>query len=131
MLFGGLMYTSTNNSVRRSTDMYVLDFSEATPRWRRAAVDNVKNQGAYQFGFPNTGIVPLPEIGAVALMHRSVSKTQVCAVAQALTHDNATHCYDQARTVSRLRKLARCVTCCSSMDKKLRRLVLPDACRDA
>jgi hypothetical protein len=73
MLFGGLRYNQTAKNVRRSTDLYVLDFSEPTPRWRKAAVDNINTQGAYQLDFPNTGIVPLPESGAVALMHRSVS----------------------------------------------------------
>lgn len=74
MLFGGLRYNRNTNNVSRSTDLFVLDFSEPTPRWRKAAVDNINTQGAYQLAFPNTGIVPLSEIGTVALMHRAVSR---------------------------------------------------------
>jgi hypothetical protein len=95
MLFGGLRYNRTANNVRRSTDLYVLDFSERTPRWRRAAVDNINTQGAYQLDFPNTGIVPLPESGAVALMHRSVRLWRVTA-AQLEEH---THCWPN-KTIS-------------------------------
>jgi hypothetical protein len=89
MLFGGLRYNQTANNVRRSTDLYVLDFSEHTPRWRRAAVDNINTQGAYQLDFPNTGIVPLPDNGAVALMHRSVRSWLSKCVLQTCHHSNA------------------------------------------
>lgn len=92
MLFGGLRYSRTDNNVRRSTDLYVLDFSEPTPRWRKAAVDNINTQGAYQLDFPNTGIVPLPKIGAVALMHRSVSVT-ASAVSRTQKHTRGTSCH--------------------------------------
>eukprot|EP00879_Flechtneria_rotunda_P012921 GHRR01013494.1.p1 GENE.GHRR01013494.1~~GHRR01013494.1.p1 ORF type:complete len:1269 (+),score=413.90 GHRR01013494.1:1918-5724(+) len=71
MLFGGLHYSPRNYTVRLSTDLYVLDFSEDTPRWRRAAVGNINVQGALQHEFPNTGIAALPELGVVALQHRS------------------------------------------------------------
>lgn len=52
--------------------MYVLDFSERKPRWRKAAVENINVQGAFQLDFPNSGVAALPESGVVALMHRSV-----------------------------------------------------------
>eukprot|EP00883_Tetradesmus_obliquus_P003960 jgi/Sobl393_1/14275/SZX72377.1 len=88
MLFGGLRYNRTADHVRRSTDLYILDFSERTPRWRKAAVDNINTQGAYHLDFPNTGIVPLPKVGAVALMHRAgISLTAIPQSVQAPSAD--------------------------------------------
>jgi hypothetical protein len=76
-MYGGLSHNFANNKVQASTDLYVLDFSEATPRWRRATVDNMLVEGAFQLSFPNTGIATLPDIAAVALMNRQVITWQV------------------------------------------------------
>lgn len=74
MLWGGLRFLNQKiRTMRLSTDLYVLDFSERRPRWRKAAVDNINVQGTYQLAFPNTGVAPLPQSGVVALMHKSVS----------------------------------------------------------
>lgn len=72
MLFGGLRFEASNNTARRSTDMFILDFAAAKPHWRHAAVSNINVQGAAQLEFPNTGVAALPQAGTVALMHRSV-----------------------------------------------------------
>lgn len=77
MLWGGLRFAPQIKTLTISTDIYILDFSETTARWRRAAVQNINVQGAFQLGFPNTGIAPLSESGVVALMHKSVS-TRFC-----------------------------------------------------
>ncbi|WIA16706.1 hypothetical protein OEZ85_013362 [Tetradesmus obliquus] len=67
MIYGGIRRADT---VELSTDLYVLDFSATTPRWRKATVGNMIVKGAYQMDFPNTGIASLPTIGAVVLMNR-------------------------------------------------------------
>lgn len=72
VVFGGQAFNASASQVRLSTMLYVLDFSSSTPRWRAAQI-RLNNQGAFQFGYPNTGVVLLPEFGAVALKHRSVS----------------------------------------------------------
>jgi len=73
-VFGGQAFNASASQVRLSTMLYVLDFSSATPRWRAAQI-RLNNQGAFQFDYPNTGVVLLPEFGAVALKHRSVSSS--------------------------------------------------------
>eukprot|EP00878_Enallax_costatus_P007844 GHUV01008209.1.p1 GENE.GHUV01008209.1~~GHUV01008209.1.p1 ORF type:complete len:884 (+),score=200.25 GHUV01008209.1:802-3453(+) len=75
MVWGGLRLVSDTHlgkAMQASTDLYILDFSRATPRWRVAAVDNTARGGSI-IGFPNSGIAALPEIGVIAVMHRSVS----------------------------------------------------------
>lgn len=69
MIYGGIRRADT---VELSTDLYVLDFSATTPRWRKATVGNMIVKGAYQMDFPITGIASLPTIGAVVLMNRQV-----------------------------------------------------------
>eukprot|EP00775_Hariotina_reticulata_P009585 gene9585-9748_t len=71
MLFGGLAYSLKELTVSPSTDLFVLDFSEAQPFWRRAPVANINKQGADDLAFPNAGVVPLPAQCLVALQHRS------------------------------------------------------------
>jgi hypothetical protein len=72
MLYGGMRYDPGKVKVELSTDLFVLDFSATTPRWLMATVDNMVIKGSFQLAFPNTGIAPLPSIGAVALMNREV-----------------------------------------------------------
>jgi hypothetical protein len=77
-LFGGQAFNASASTVRISTMLYVLDFASSPPRWRQAAI-KLNNQGAFQLDFPSTGIVMLPEFGAVALKHRSVGQTGLAA----------------------------------------------------
>jgi hypothetical protein len=81
LLFGGLAYSPANLTVSRSTDLFVLDFTAAVPRWRRAPVANINTQGADKLAFPNAGVVPLPALGLMALQHRSVSDLMMQAAA--------------------------------------------------
>lgn len=69
MIYGGIRRADT---VELFTELYALDFSATTPRWRKATVGNMIVKGAYQMDFPNTGIASLPTIGAVVLMNRQV-----------------------------------------------------------
>lgn len=66
------MFNASATTVRLSTSLYALDFSSTTPRWRHALI-SLNNQGAFQLDYPSTGVVLLPEFGAVALKHRAVS----------------------------------------------------------
>jgi hypothetical protein len=72
-VWGGQAFNTSGSRVRLSSMMYVLDFASRLPRWRQAHI-RLNNQGAFQFDFPSTGLVMLPEFGAVALKHRSVSE---------------------------------------------------------
>lgn len=72
VVWGGQAFNTSGPRVRLSSMMYVLDFASRPPRWRQAHI-HLNNQGAFQFEFPSTGLVMLPEFGAVALKHRSVS----------------------------------------------------------
>lgn len=71
VLFGGQAFNASAAEISLSTVLYVLDFSSNIPRWRKAVI-NLNNQGAFVMDYPNTGVVMLPEHGAVALKHRSV-----------------------------------------------------------
>lgn len=70
-MFGGQTLNAASSKVTLSTMLYVLDFAGSPPRWRQAAI-RLNNQGAYQNDWPNTGVAMVPELGAVALKHRSV-----------------------------------------------------------
>jgi hypothetical protein len=82
-VFGGQAYDAAEARITLSTMLYVLDFSSSPPRWRQAQI-RLNNQGAFQFGHPNTGVVMLPEFGAVALKHRSVSNALLNRLADGL-----------------------------------------------
>lgn len=84
VLFGGTSFNASGPRVRLSTMMYILDFSSRPPFWRAAQI-SLNNQGAYQLDWPNTGVAMLPEFGAVALKHKSVS--WVCLRAPALEEE--------------------------------------------
>jgi hypothetical protein len=101
VLFGGQAYTTSSAQVRLSTMLYVLDFSSNPPMWRTAAIQ-LNAQGAFQLDFPNTGLVMLPEFGAVALKHRSVR----LSAGQTVCHC-CTECVDAA-----LQRAARALAQC-------------------
>eukprot|EP00878_Enallax_costatus_P014306 GHUV01014964.1.p1 GENE.GHUV01014964.1~~GHUV01014964.1.p1 ORF type:complete len:891 (+),score=167.30 GHUV01014964.1:456-3128(+) len=71
IIFGGYKLSHKPLSIMASPDMYILDFTEQIPRWRKAPTDNLEQPGTPALGYPNSGVVPLPHVAAVALMSRS------------------------------------------------------------